>query len=316
MEYGFGVEKIIHVMIFSEIAYSYSCAGADGDGDSSGDSHPSGSDRPPSAGEGLVLVASSFTEEAGHAVELAGRIAKARGARLLSVYVVTPGDETPESKIERHLHRQLRRVPNRVESDILLRRGEDIVESISTVIREQSPELVFLGSHSARNRMTFKDSKSMQIVRRGQVPYVLVQNEFEGSGLEHVVLPLDYTDEDVRDFAWLRRLHECHGCYFHIAVPEMDSMEEEMNDYLESNLDDLRNLLDSVGARYDEHTLGSDQEFSLSIVEYAYSLEADMIVLTTSVDPRAENSFILEPHARRVIQRADSIPVMLVNPKV
>lgn len=277
------------------------------------------SERPrSSAGPGVVLVPSDLSEVSGYAVELGGYMAAERDCKLVLLYV--SGDAVTEDEykgLEKKLRKQARLTPSSVDVVVKIVQGDDVVEVVQQRIREMGAELVLLGSRSASDHLKFKDSKSLKVIREGFAPYIFVQGAVEREAISTVVIPMDYTDEDVRDFSWLARLARCHRPHFHILMPMVDEVaEEEMEEYLEANLEDLRGQLQAVGASFEEHTLDSDQEFSASIVHYAQGIEADLIVLTSTVDPRKPNSYMLEPHARRVLLHAGAIPVMIVNPRV
>lgn len=270
---------------------------------------------------GVILVPSDLSVESDYAVELGGLMAAHQGVDLIVLYVlrdeIKEKKEYRESKLLKRLQRQTREVPSEVQVHIQITPGNDVVRVVQCAKQHFQASLVLLGSHSARDRMKFKVSKSLRIVREGTVPYVLVQALRSDTTLQKVVIPLDYTDEDIRDFRWLENLERYYHPEFHILLPQVDDIEEEeMNAYLCDNLEDLLSCLDHLGARYQQHVLDEAQEFSASIVDYAKRELAGLIVLTTAVDPREENCYMLEPHVRRVILHADNIPVMLVNPEV
>ena len=106
-------------------------------------------------------------------------------------------------------------------------------------------------------------------------------------------------------------------CYFeptfHLVRPDVN--EPELEERVDENVTKVMSLLSERGIPHTVRTVPGDSDYALEILQVARELESDLIVVITSVDPRKEGSYMLEPHARRLVLQAAEIPVMTVNPE-
>ena len=228
----------------------------------------------------VLLVPTDFSEESGYALKHAQRLGRSMELPVVLLHVMDDGEQE-EVELGR-LRKQAESVFGRGCDGVLMRLARGVVSEV--VPREASAvgaEYVILGSRDAKNPVEHKHSTSLNLLRTGRVPYVTVQQNTSVRSYQDVVLPIDYTDESQKHYGWLDRM----------------------------------SLLSERGIPHTVRTVPGDSDYALEILQVARELESDLIVVITSVDPRKKGSYMLEPHARRLVLQAAEIPVMTVNPE-
>ena len=260
----------------------------------------------------VLLVPTDFSEESGYALKHAQRLGRSMELPVVLLHVMGDGEQE-EVELGR-LRKQAESVFGRGCDGVLMRLARGVVNEV--VPREASAvgaEYVILGSRDAKNPVEHKHSTSLNLLRTGRVPYVTVQQNTSVRSYQDVVLPIDYTDESQKHYGWLDRL--C--CYFeptfHLVRPDVN--EPELEERVDENVTKVMSLLSERGIPHTVRTVPGDSDYALEILQVARELESDLIVVITSVDPRKKGSYMLEPHARRLVLQAAEIPVMTVNPE-
>lgn len=283
---------------------------------------PSGGDRSGallSAGENgesadrepVLLVPTDFTEEANYALKHAQRMGRSMDLSLVLMHVLE-GDETEASALQR-MEEQADEVCGRGSDDVQMRLVRGVVsEQVPLVASELGAEYVILGSHDVKIPMQHKRSTSLKLLRSGRVPYITVQQPTDVRNYESIVFPVDYTDESQKHYDWLDRLCHYFTPTFHLVRPDVN--EQELEDRVDENIANVMLLLSQRGVPYTVRTVPGETEYALEILQVAQELEADLVVVITSADPRQEGRFMLEPHQRRLVLQSAEIPIMTVNP--
>lgn len=261
--------------------------------------------------EGVLLVPTDFTDESGYALKHAQRIGKSMGLPVVMLHVLE-GNEKEEAVLER-MEEQAEEICGRW-GDIEMRVARGAVsEQIPRVAEEVNAEYVVLGSRDVKIPGHHKISTSLKLLGHGRIPYITVQELPDSKRYENIVFPIDYTDENQQRFDWLDRLCRYHSPTFHLVRPSVN--EPELVECVDENMARAMAVLSLRGTPYTVRTMPGEADYALEILEVAHELEADLIVVTTSIDPRRKGSYMLEPHERRLVLQAADIPVMSINPE-
>lgn len=259
-----------------------------------------------------LLVPTDFTEESGYALKHAQRIGRAMDRSVALMHVL--GDEERESEVQEKLQEQAEEVCGRGSDEIILRVERGVVsERVPAVARELGAEYIILGSRDVKNPVQYKRSTSLKLLGIGSTPYITLQQSSSVRSYEDIVLPIDYTDESEKRYDWMDRLSSYFSPTFHIIRPEVNEL--ELEEQVDENVANAMAQLTQRGIPYTVRTVPGEAEYALEIIQIAREIEADLIVLVTSNDPRKKGTFMLEPHERRLVLEAAEIPVMTVNPK-
>ncbi len=256
-----------------------------------------------------ILVPTEFTPECDYALELAVLLAERSSASLTVLHIPEPGEDTAGA--QQQLSHFTHEVPNDLPLRVLTVPGE-VAETIARVAVDESAEFIVLGSEQVGDPEGQKQSETLRIFRYGTVPFIVVQRPLPRKKLEDIVLPIDYTDAKGGDTSWIPALCRSYAPMFHLVLPSVN--EPELLERLELNLERTLGLLEKLGARWVRYDVPGRDEFSIEVLSYCQEVEADMVVVSSTPDPRRPDRYMLEPHERHLIQEAGDVPVLIVNP--
>ncbi len=260
---------------------------------------------------GTILVPTDFRDEADYALQHAIRLAAAAGVGVILFHVLEDDETAAQAQLA--LQAQNRRA-NQCAFPVTLLVGQgELPEAVLEVADRYSARYILLGTHSIQNPATLKSSATRRILKRGNVPFITIQQPPREEAIEHVVFPIDYTDGNRLKYGWLETLWREYNPTFHLVTPEEN--EPALRQSVQENMARAMALIGRLGAKHIQYQVEGKDEFSVEILEYALSVEADLLVITSAPDPRQPGTYMLEPHERNLVIGGDFTPVMIINPK-
>lgn len=257
----------------------------------------------------LFLVPTDFSPESYRAVQYAASLAEQVGGRVHVLHV-----DAPDAAAHASAHAMRTMLE---ELDLPLRPSVECVrgslaEELSGTAQRMGADYIVVTSRHMRDPEQFKQSTVLQLLRYGNVPYLALQEPPEHGTIRDVVVPIDYSSEERIRHEWIPRLCAQYSPRFHLVVPSVN--EADLHDRIEENLEYTQELLDQAGAEHEEHRLDGLDDYTPALLNYALGAGADLIVLTSTPDPRHAGRYMLEPHDRALLQQAEGIAVMVINP--
>ncbi len=225
------------------------------------------------------------------------------------LHVLEEGEQ--EAEAQELLHRQLQEAEEDVPVTTMLEHGV-VRQVVPAIGRKIGADYIVLGSHDVKIPQNQKLSTSLKLLTHGAIPYVVVQERPKSDRYERVIYPIDFTDETDMRTEWLEKL-----CHYHqpaVCLLRPDVNEVDLLDCIDQNTSKAIKVLAAHHTRYTVRTVEGKADYAVEILQTARDLNADLIVVTTSYDPRVKGDYMLEPHERKLLLQSADIPVMTINP--
>lgn len=258
-----------------------------------------------------ILVPTNFTIESTYALRHAQGTARVTGHRVMLLHVLEAGEQ--EAQAQECLRQQLCAADDDVPIDTMLEHGV-VSRVVPAVGQRLGTDYIVLGSHDVKIPQNQKLSTSLKLLTHGDIPYVVVQERPKSDRYQRVIYPIDFTDETNMQTRWLDNLCQHHNPAVCLLRPDVN--EVDLLDCIDQNISKAIRILAAHHARYTVRTVEGKTDYAVEILQTARDLSADLIVVTTSYDPRVKGDYMLEPHERKLLLQAADIPVMTINPTI
>lgn len=263
-----------------------------------------------------ILVPTDFTSVADNAVAYANEMARQFNKGVSLLHVVESGILESKGKVVKHTQETSEKLKamseentskNGVETDFLVKPG-NIFDSIGETASEIDSTMVVMGTHGVKGMQAITGSRALKVITHSQVPFVVVQNK-KWSGIDNILVPIDFTKEDKQKLRWAGFLGKSFGSKIHLlAKQESDQFVKNRVDH---NVAYARNFFKHNGIETEIHKSQSSDYFKETI-RAAGQVDADLIVVMT--DPETNFAdYVFGPYEQKVIANDSQIPVMCIN---
>ncbi|MBP6977821.1 MAG: universal stress protein [Bacteroidales bacterium] len=183
-----------------------------------------------------------------------------------------------------------------------------IFKTIGAVATEIDATLMFLGTHGKVGMQKLTGSFALKVITRSPIPVIVVHNRSSRKGFINIVMPVTSESGPMEKTKWAAFIAQQYGATIHIF--QTDTVDcnvveaaKRMNDYFKIN--DVKHTY-NIAVR--------SSGFSKSVIDYATSLDADLILIMTNPDSNFKK-FFLGTYDEEMIFNAPQIPVMCINPR-
>lgn len=267
----------------------------------------------------IVLATTDFTEISDYAIDHAATMAKILNGKVLLLHVIDKythrmlkREGKPESYVNEKLEsiREQIKENHGVESIVVVKKGK-IFQVISEVGKAYDALLHFLGTHGKKGIQWIVGSFALKVVKKSQVPVVVIQQPAGNINYKHIVYPLDPLPGSKQKVKWAKILHRAAGSHFDIFIDNYGDGPTDRK--LRADLNQICEILKHNNIPYETHCARPSGSFGLQVVEFAKKQQADAIMITSDPDKLTCNPFNKEEE--RVMYNKEKIPVMFINSK-
>ena len=153
-----------------------------------------------------VLVPTDFSDDAGYALNVAGRIAEKKEAEVDLIYVVpslhhflrflspemnTEYTNTLYDKAEMRLEQLMEKLNPENRGDTFVKLDKKPSESVLDHMRANSYDLIVIGSRGSDNTKLGRGSTAQHIIRGSHAPVLAVDRELSSETVNHILVPTD-----------------------------------------------------------------------------------------------------------------------------
>ncbi len=269
-----------------------------------------------------IVVALDFSSGSIHALEYAISIANIIKANILMIWVdktATP-DSVYASSIESYRGEVVKRFGELIDEyqtkltggtlEYKLRKGKIYTEIVNTA-KTKKADLIISGSHGVSGFEEYWiGSNANRMVGHAQCPVITVRNGFNiKEKITKIVLPIDNSKHTLIKVPFTARLAKLFGAVVHIVVIFSTNL-PTMHKRVENYTDKAKKFFDVQGVAYVVEYIKS-QSATKATIEYAKTLDADLISIMTEQDDR-KDSGLLGPCAQQMVNHSP-IPVLSVH---
>lgn len=264
----------------------------------------------------IILVPTDFSEICDNAINQAAENAKILKYRLCLLHVINKdtwaylnkvnlGIGSITDKLETKADEIRAKYKLEVETKAL---EGSIFTTIGEVAKDINAALIYLGTHGKVGMQKLTGSFAIKVITSSPVPVIVVQKRPPRKGFKNIVLPVTSDAGPWEKTKWAVLIARQFGATIHIFQTSTsdDSVIEAaklMDEYFRKN---------KVKHTYmiPEKSTG----FSSAVINYATSLDADLILIMTNPDANF-TKFLLGAYDEEMIFNSSQIPVMCINPR-
>lgn len=264
----------------------------------------------------IILVPTDFSEVCANAANQAAEAAKLLNQKVLLLHVINSDTKAflkNENLAPDSIDDKLKEIAGQLAGkygvvvDYLTREGSIFTE-IGEVAKDTGANLVFLGTHGKVGLQHLTGSFALKVVTSSPAPTIVVQKRPFSEGYKQIVLPLTSEAGPLDKTRWAVYIAKKFDATIHIYV---------VNDASEAVYDASKQIagyLAKNNVKYTERTSEKSKNFSKQVVDYATSLNADLIMIMTNPE-KGFGTFLLGSYDEDIIFNSSQIPVMCINPR-
>lgn len=266
------------------------------------------------------LIPWDFTPVAENALKYAIKFCSAgEGCSLVElVHVVQTGGLFSKSKVsEADAREKFKEDQQRIkeqygiEVKTTLMEG-NLFDTISEYASEIQANMVIMGTHGIKGVQKLTGSWALKVIAGSEIPFLVVQDApLREKVFEHIVMSIDFRDEEKEKIHWAIKVATQYGAKIHIIIPNaFDSGVQKKINY---NLAFAKKHLEGYNIESEIHNAAKGKSFQEEIVNLAVDIEADLILIMTT--PNLDfTDYVFGAQEQYIIANNSKIPVMCVNP--
>jgi nucleotide-binding universal stress UspA family protein len=187
----------------------------------------------------------------------------------------------------------------------------NIFDDIGGVAETLGARIIFMGTHGVKGMQHILGSYAVKVITNSNVPFIVVQERGIRNGYKNIVLPMDLSKESKHKLDLTIKMAKYFGSKVHIfSQVETD---EFIRKAIERNTAYARNEMKKHNIDHDLHTAAEKGNFVKQMVQFAASVDADLIAVVNSQE-RGVHELLSGTSERETITNEAQIPVMIVNP--
>lgn len=187
-----------------------------------------------------------------------------------------------------------------------------IYKSIVKVSEDLECDLIVMGTHGIFGFQEFwMGSNAYRVVSSAPCPVITIQESFKRNDIKKIVMPIDTSDETRQKIPYASKVAECFGATVHILGVSTDS-DAETQKYIRIYSNQAEEFFDRHKVKYErEEMLGGN--ITNTTIEYAKSIDADLIIIMTEQEPNS-SAFFMGKFAQQMVNHSP-VPVMSIRPR-
>jgi nucleotide-binding universal stress UspA family protein len=189
----------------------------------------------------------------------------------------------------------------------IVREGS-IFTTISDVADEIGANLIFLGTHGKSGIQHLTGSFALKVIISSPVPVIVVQKRPFDKGYKDIILTISSDLGPMERTQWAIYISKQFNATIHVFVIE------DANDEIRGAADQITNYFEKNNISYSYKEAEKHSQFAKQTIDYATSINADMILIMTNPD-KGLASFLLGNDDEEILFNSSQIPVMCLNPR-
>lgn len=263
-----------------------------------------------------IVVGIDFSNSSLTALRLSVDIANRTGANILMVWVVTAEkEESQAEKTLKELADSFAPAMKGKQISYLIEKGGKVPQTMLKVLKQRNPDLLMIGTNGNSGfDERFAGANCYKTIVDSNVPVLTIRENFNfEKPLNNIILPIDSTLDTRQKVPWTiefaRMFPNSNIRVLGLLSYSGKTIRNEVKAYVAS----VEKLLDEKGMLYTTEIRDSDNS-TLTTLEYAKEVDADLIVIMTEQEKTLSNMFFLGPYAQQMINLSP-YPVLTIAPR-
>ena len=186
-----------------------------------------------------------------------------------------------------------------------------IFEDVGKIAKEESAQLIVMGTHGAKGMQKLLGSNAMKVVTSSEIPFLVVQKDTPFNEIKTILVPIDLSKESLQIVNIAGDMATIYGADVHVVG-------EKHNDELLSK--QMKNRILIVKNQYDDRSVTCNVEFlpkggsySKKILEYTKINSIDLIAIAYHSESLLPQ---FDTFAQSLITNDQNLPCMVLNSKL
>lgn len=256
------------------------------------------------------IVPHDFSKVADNALNHAAKVAKATGAVVHILHVVSKPAQVDEAreKVDALVKNTIAK--ESVECKGTVRIG-NIFDDIGGFASENNASLIFMGTHGVRGWQKIVGSDAMKVITNSEVPFVVVQERtIKPTGYDDIVVPMDLEKDTQQKLTIVADMAAYFNSKVHIIVP--NEHDEYLVHQLQSNIAFAKKFFGKRGIELTTHI--AEGALDKEAVRLATTVDADLIAIMNHQGNRITGGLFANSAEQHLITNEAQIPIVIVNP--
>ncbi len=262
------------------------------------------------------LVPIDFTDKSIHALEYAAGILKEHKGVIRLLHVVdertNPNNaslEATKEKVEKFAEQQQEKLDVKIIPNLVT---GNIFTSIGEAARKFGAQLIIMGTHGMQGIQFIIGSFAARVILGSPVPVLLTNGTKQYSGFKNIILPFDNTIKTDNMIAKTIELGKAFGSTIHIFSQKQEqSLLGKVK--TSQSLQQIKKQIRKAGLVCHYVSLETHQyNIAESVFQYAESIEADLIMVTTQNQTNSKEYIIVESCIK--LMEKTTTPLFFLNP--
>ena len=258
-----------------------------------------------------ILVPTDFTPIAEYAIEHAVKFSRLLNKEILLLHIIKKESEYLEATQTIQALAENTFKKTGIRPHVMVREGS-IFSTIGEVANEVNAELVIMGTHGMKGIQKVTGSWALKVIITSKAPFIVVQSSPKNDRLDKIVFPVDFKKENKEKIGWAGFIARLFGA--EVLVFKSNFRDKSFVKETKRNLDFTEKFFRYKEIKYDIVSAIPKKNFADQTIEYAHSIDADMILITTTKSINYSD-YILGASEQYVIANSAHIPVMCINPR-
>lgn len=259
-----------------------------------------------------LLVPTDFTPVSSNALDQACLLAKVGGWEVVALHVVSKQDKVKAAREKIDAQTAEKSSAHGVPVEGVVRIG-NIFDGIGQAAVEMNANLVVMGTHGMKGLQYLTGSHAMKVIAHSPVPFIICQSKAVPTAINNIVMAIDLNQESKQMLGFGVEIARLFDSRIHLfSIKQSDPFHKTA---LSRNVGYAKTFLNEAGVSYDIHIQDvGGKSFSQDVVEYASTVNCDMIVIMNFEEDQIFTMFgsSFEQH---MITNKEEIPVLIVNRK-
>jgi len=264
-----------------------------------------------------ILVCIDFSNASITALRIAADIANRTGADIKMIWVETIEKDKQEAEsILKDFCVSFGKVLSQGTISYEITKGRRVHSVLVKYINQTKPYLVVLGTNgNSGYDERFAGANTFKTINDSSVPVISIRENFDfNKPLENIILPIDSTEETRQKVPWTVDFARMFpGTTIRILGLLSHKNNKSLSDLVYKYVENVENFLTKKGLKFTLQMRESDN-VTLTTLDYAKEVNADMIVIMTEQEKTLSNLFFLGPYAQQMINLSP-YPVLTISPR-
>ncbi len=262
-----------------------------------------------------IAVGIDFSTTSLAAMKLASDIAARANADLLIIWVETA--EMSYCEAEEKLQQYCKDLSGKLKGRTAryrITKGRKVYQALNLAVKECEADLLVIGTHGNSGfDEKFAGANTYKTITESSAPVLSVREDFDfNKHLDRLIMPIDSTRDTRQKVPWTiefaRMFPNTTICVLGIHTTKNKTVRKEVELYVES----VERFLEKEKMPFTTAYVDTENT-TLATIDYANSVNADLIVIMTEQEKTFNNIF-LGPYAQQMINQSP-FPVLAISVK-